>query len=67
MGAGMEPPPNAHFANGRWTWAPMRALSELRLTQSRYVGDYVICWSKQCSLLSSLLSNRAELVVARSC
>jgi hypothetical protein len=67
MGAGMEPPPDARFANGRWTWEPMRSMTELRLTRSPYVDDYTICWNGVCRPLSALVGEKAEAASFRAC
>jgi hypothetical protein len=67
LGAGMEPPRAARFANGRWTWAPMQPLDELRLTQSPYTAPYVICWIERCSALSTLIHENLQTVTVRAC
>jgi hypothetical protein len=67
MGAGMEPPSDANFANGRWTWEPMRSLTELRLTESPYTRDYVVCWQKQCNPLSTIVHSGTGTVTVRPC
>ena len=68
MGAGMEPPPEARLADGRWTWEPMRQFTELRLARSSFAPDYVICWSEHCSTLSALTGEEEpSVIVLRSC
>jgi len=67
MGAGMEPPPEARFADGRWTWQPMHPLTELRLTRSPYAADYTICWSGSCRALSALTGETGNTVSFRPC
>ncbi|HET9762867.1 MAG TPA: DUF1850 domain-containing protein [Casimicrobiaceae bacterium] len=55
LGAGMEPPAGARFADGWWTWRPnVKPLSELRLTRSDYTSDYTICWKNRCATLGAL-------------
>lgn len=55
MGAGMEPPAGARFADGWWTWRPnAEPLSELRLTRSSYTNDYTLCWKERCATLGAL-------------
>ena len=67
LGAGMEPPPEARFADGRWTWAPMRLLDELHLTQSPYTAPYVIRWNERCGALSTLVHDNLQTVTVRAC
>jgi hypothetical protein len=64
-GAGMEPAPGAHFADGRWSWRPNRApLAELKLAHSSYAPDYELCWNGRCSRLDALLGSSAAETVA---
>ena len=67
MGAGMEPPRDARFADGRWTWQPMRPIADLRLTRSPYVPDYTICWNGGCRPLSALVDEKFTTVSFRAC
>ena len=67
MGAGMEPPVQARFADGRWTWEPMRPIAELRLMQSPYVPGYTICWNSRCQPLATLVSEPLGSVAFRAC
>jgi hypothetical protein len=67
MGAGMEPPPEARFSDGRWTWEPVRPIADLRLTQSPYASDYLICWNVSCRPLSALVNERLGAVSFRAC
>jgi hypothetical protein len=67
MGAGMEPPPEARFADGRWTWEPMRPIADLRLTESPYVPDYTICWNGRCHSLSELVGEKSGTAIFRAC
>jgi hypothetical protein len=56
MGAGMEPAPDARFADGWWIWRPAVApLRTLRLAASSYAPDYELCWNGRCSPLGGLL------------
>jgi hypothetical protein len=55
-GAGMEPPPDAKFADGWWSWRPALApLAALRLAASSYTPDYELCWNGSCSRLHRLV------------
>jgi hypothetical protein len=55
LGAGMEPPPGARFADSWWTWRPALApLTGLHLAASRYTSDYELCWNDHCSALRQL-------------
>jgi hypothetical protein len=42
-GAGMEPPPDAHFAHGVWVYRPNRLLPKVVLTHSSFVAPYEWC------------------------
>jgi hypothetical protein len=69
-GAGMEAPPGATFADGAWTWAPDRpALPELRLTYSRFTGDYRLCGATRCATLGELAAplTDGDVVTVRAC
>jgi hypothetical protein len=55
-GAGMEPPPDAVFANGVWHYRPKLApLAKLRLTRSPYTAGYDLCHAGRCRALASYL------------
>jgi len=68
-GAGMEPSSAATFRDGVWTWQPRTIIPELRVTYSRYAGDYTLCWSGGCRALSALAGPVADgdVVTARRC
>lgn len=68
-GAGMEPPPDATFADGWWSWQPGTELPELRLTLSPYAGDYTLCGSRGCRSLAALAgpADAGATVVVRPC
>jgi hypothetical protein len=60
-GAGMDPPPDAVFRDGWWTWQPaLPALPELRLTLSSYTRGYDLCWDGRCHSLRRLVSSAAR-------
>ncbi len=61
FGAGMEPPADARFVDGGWTWQPaLEPLPALRLTRSTYTSDYRLCWNGRCSTLGTLVGVTAE-------
>ena len=68
-GAGMEPPPGARLADGRWRWRPPASVhDELRLTTSGYTADYDVCVAQRCTPLASLVAPaHADVVVVRAC
>jgi hypothetical protein len=70
LGAGMEPPAGARFADGWWTWQPkLEPLPELRLTRSSYTSDYTLCWSARCEPLGALVAAdpRSDAVTVAPC
>jgi hypothetical protein len=68
-GAGMEPPPDARFDHGAWTWQPNTRHLELRLTQSAFAGDYAICADGHCTGMSDLTGpvDDGTIVTVRVC
>ena len=68
-GAGMEPPPGARLRDGRWTWQPLSAHSELRLTESTFTRDYTLCANGRCTDLGERIGATAEgeVVSVRAC
>jgi hypothetical protein len=55
MGAGMEPPVDARYADGWWTWRPnLPSLPALELSYSPYTPDYDICFASRCVQLGLL-------------
>jgi hypothetical protein len=72
MGAGMEPPADARFANGWWTWRPkMPPLPALDLSRSPYTRDYDICFASRCAELGALTgavdATDTSIVTAKPC
>ena len=72
MGAGMEPPADARFANGWWTWRPkMPSLPALDLSRSPYTRDYDICFASRCAELGALTgavdATDTSIVTAKPC
>jgi hypothetical protein len=69
-GAGMEPPPDAVLADGRWKWLPaLPPLADLRITYSRFTRDYDVCWKSRCRSLGRLINPQAptEVVSIQAC
>ncbi len=69
-GAGMEPPPDAVFRRGWWSYKPhLPPLPELRLTLSPYTADYRLCWHSKCHALATLAGAKdpSGTVVVRRC
>jgi hypothetical protein len=50
-GAGMEPPPQAVFLNGRYTWWPGTVVEELVLARSDFTRDWRFCVEGECRAL----------------
>ena len=56
-GAGMDPPPEARFRDGWWTWRPpLSPLPAIRLTLSSFTRDYDLCWDGSCHKLARLVA-----------
>ncbi len=71
MGAGMEPPVGARFADGWWTWRPnVPPLPALELSRSPYTRDYDICFALRCGELGALtgaIDGSTSIVTAKPC
>ena len=66
--AGMEPPPDARLEGGWWHYKPQdRWHDELRLTRSRYVADYEICFEGRCRSLGAVAPQREGVTRAYAC
>ena len=56
VGAGMDAPPAAVFADGSWRYRPpLPPLQPLRLSRSTTAGDYELCTNQGCQSLSHWL------------
>jgi hypothetical protein len=66
-GAGMDPPPDATFADGWWTWTPsIGPLPALHLTLSPFTRDYDLCWRGRCRSLHRLVASAAAADTSRA-
>lgn len=67
-GAGMEPPPDAQFSDGRWAWRPtVPPLREVIMRRSGATADYRICIARQCRPMEAYLPADADPVVMKPC
>ena len=67
-GAGMEPPPEARLANGRWSWRPaVPPQAGLVMRRSGATADYRICIAGHCRPIGSYVPGEADPVVLRAC
>jgi hypothetical protein len=67
-GAGMDPPPDARFENGAWSWQPARApVRELALRRSGATADWRICTAQGCRPVGDILPAEADPVVLKVC
>jgi hypothetical protein len=69
MGAGMEPPADARFADGWWIWRPnVPPLPALDLSRSPYTRDYDICFALRCAELGALTgATGTSIVTVKPC
>ena len=67
-GAGMEPPPGAVLRDGAWQWHPRSTHRVLRLTRSKYTGDYDWCADgAACVSLAEVLPSDGGVTEVRPC
>jgi hypothetical protein len=67
-GAGMEPPPDAVLAGGRYVWHPTDvALPELVLRRAPEAGDWRICVAGACGDLGEIVGAAADPVRISPC
>lgn len=67
-GAGMEPPPEAIFAHGFYSWRPnVSPLRYLVLRRAPEAGDWGICAKQGCKPFSELLPKDADPVRLYPC
>jgi hypothetical protein len=67
-GAGMEPPPDARFVNGAWTWRPaVQPQREIVLRRSGATADWRICIAGTCRPMDAYVPPAADPVVLKAC
>ena len=67
-GAGMEPPPEARFVNGAWTWRPdVPPQRAIVLRRSGATADWHICIAGTCRSMGAYVPPDADPVVLKAC
>jgi hypothetical protein len=67
-GAGMEPPPEARFDKGVWSWHPAVApQAQVVLRRSGATGDWRICIAGRCRPMEAFVPAGADPVVMKAC
>ncbi|MGO4707400.1 DUF1850 domain-containing protein [Microvirga sp. 2MCAF38] len=67
-GAGMEPPPEARFKRGVWSWQPkVPPQREVVLRRSGATADWRVCIAGQCHPMSDYVPADADPVVMKAC
>ncbi|MPR06837.1 DUF1850 domain-containing protein [Microvirga tunisiensis] len=67
-GAGMEPPPDAKFAKGVWSWKPnLPPQAEVIMRRSGATADWRICLSGQCRPMEAYVPPAADPIVMKAC
>ena len=67
-GAGMEPPPEARFANGVWAWSPnLPPQAQVVMRRSGATADWRICVSGQCRPMDAYVPAEADPIVMKVC
>jgi hypothetical protein len=67
-GAGMEPPAEARFIDGAWTWRPnLPLLSEVALRRSGATADWQICIGNNCRSMDAYVPEGADPVILTIC
>ena len=64
-GAGMEPPPEAVFRDGRYVWTPGITLAELVLARSDFTRDWRLCANGICRPLPPAENGITRLAACR--
>lgn len=65
-GAGMDPPSEATFVDGKWVWSGMR-VPQLVLRRSQVLPDYALCAGGFCRSMEAWGAEQADPVVLRAC
>ena len=67
-GAGMDPPPEAIFADGFWRWTPvLPAQNQVIMRRSGATADWQVCVRNQCQGMDAFVPAEADPVVLTSC
>ncbi|RDI57118.1 DUF1850 domain-containing protein [Microvirga subterranea] len=67
-GAGMEPPPEARFKEGVYSWRPsVPPQREIVLRRSGATADWRICIAGQCRPMDTYVPAEADPVVMKPC
>lgn len=66
-GAGMDPAPEARFADGRWSWNPATRLPALDLRRSGATADWRLCIQGRCQPMAHWLPPEADPVRIAIC
>jgi hypothetical protein len=67
-GAGMEPPPEARFADGVWKWRPaVPPQREIVMRRSGATADWRVCISGLCRPMEAYVPAEADPVVMKPC
>ena len=66
--AGMEPPADAHFADGWYHYVPAQMQHhELRLTRSEFTADYQWCDTQGCRPMSAIIPRDGGVTLMWPC
>ena len=67
-GAGMDPPPEARFMDGAWTWRPqVPPQREVILRRSGATADWRVCIAGACRPMGDYLPEEADPVALTVC
>ena len=68
LGAGVDLPSDAQWAEGRWRFRPaLAAQAQLHLANSAFAAGYRVCWRDGCAKLADLVGGIDRPVTLRSC
>lgn len=67
-GAGMEPPPEAKFQNGVWSWKPsLPPQGEVIMRRSGATADWRVCIGGQCRPMEAYVPADADPIAMKVC
>ncbi len=67
-GAGMEPPPEAKFVNGVWSWKPdLPPQVQVIMRRSGATADWQICMAGGCRPMEAYVPPEADPIVMKLC